>query len=132
MLTQFATPEAAADDACGAGVRRRGRGGRAPGEVINQPTIAGYLAADMFIQALKKAGKNPTPETIQKAAAKLTYEIEGFVGPTKYPKGFKVGHAVRSAGEQRRHRVDGQRAVPVLHEHQHQDAEADQVLSHAP
>lgn len=90
VLTQFSTPEAAADvpavqefiDAVEA---------VAPGEAINQPTIAAYLAADMFIAALKKAGKNPTPEKIQKAAAKMTYAIDGFVGPTKYPKGFKAG-----------------------------------------
>ena len=90
VLTQFTTPEGAADnpavqefvDAVEA---------VAPGEAINQPTIAGYLAADMFIEAVKAAGKNPTPERIQKAAAKMTYEIEGFVGPTKYPKGFKAG-----------------------------------------
>ena len=90
VLTQFSTPEAAADvpavqefiDAVEA---------VAPGEPINQPTIASYLAADMFIQALKAAGKNPTPEKVQKAAAKMTFEIEGFFGPTKYPKGFKAG-----------------------------------------
>ncbi len=90
VLTQFSTPEAAADvpavqeflDAVEA---------IAPGEAVNQPTIAGYIAADMFIQALKKAGKNPTPEKIQKAASKMTYAIDGFVGPTKYPKGFKAG-----------------------------------------
>jgi ABC-type branched-subunit amino acid transport system substrate-binding protein len=90
VLTQFSTPEAAADvaavqefvDAIEA---------FAPGEPINQPTIAGYLAADMFLQALEAAGPNPTPEKIQKAASKMTFEIEGFVGPTKYPKGFKAG-----------------------------------------
>jgi branched-chain amino acid transport system substrate-binding protein len=90
VLTQFSTPEAAAEepavqefvDAVEA---------FAPGEPINQPTISGYLAADMFIQAVKKAGKDPTPEKIQAAAAKLTYEIPGFFGPTKYPKGFKFG-----------------------------------------
>jgi ABC-type branched-subunit amino acid transport system substrate-binding protein len=90
VLTQFSTPEAAADvpavqeflDAVEA---------VAPGEAINQPTIAAYLAADMFIQALKKAGKNPTPEKVQKAAAKMKWEIDGFAGPTKYPKGFKQG-----------------------------------------
>lgn len=90
VLTQFSTPEAAGDvpavqefiDAVEA---------VAPGEAINQPTIAGYIAADMFIQALEAAGENPTPEKIQKAAAKMTYAIDGFVGPTKYPKGFKAG-----------------------------------------
>ena len=91
VLTQFSTPEAAGDipavqefvDAVDA-VKKEG-------EAINQPTIAGYIAADMFIKALKKAGKNPTPEKVQKAAAHMVYELEGFVGPTKYPKGFKAG-----------------------------------------
>jgi ABC-type branched-subunit amino acid transport system substrate-binding protein len=90
VLTQFATPEAASTtpavqdfvDAVEA---------IDPEAVINQPTIAGYISADMFIQALKKAGKNPTSESIQKAAAKLTYGLKGMVGPTKYPKGFKAG-----------------------------------------
>ncbi|MFO7590528.1 MAG: ABC transporter substrate-binding protein [Acidimicrobiia bacterium] len=90
VLTQFATPEAASTtpavqeflDAVEA---------VAGDEPINQPTISGYLAADMFIQALKKAGKNPTPEKVQKAAAKLKYGIEGFVGPTTYPRGFTQG-----------------------------------------
>ena len=91
VLTQFATPEAVADtpsvqkflDAVEA---------VAGDEAVNQPTISGYIAADMFIQALKKAGKNPTPEKVQKAAAKLkNYKIDGFVGPTSYPKGFTQG-----------------------------------------
>jgi ABC-type branched-subunit amino acid transport system substrate-binding protein len=90
IFTQFATPEAAADtptvqdfvDAVAA---------VDPEAVINQPTIAGYIAADMFVKALEKAGKNPTPESIQKAAAKMTYSLKGMVGPTKYPKGFTDG-----------------------------------------
>jgi len=90
VLTQFATPEAA-DTTPAVQEFVDAVRAIAPDEPINQPTIAGYLAADMFIQALKKAGKNPTPESIQKAAAKMTYEVEGFVGPTKYPKGFKQG-----------------------------------------
>jgi ABC-type branched-subunit amino acid transport system substrate-binding protein len=90
VLTQFATPEAA-DTTPTVQEFVDAMEAVAPGEPINQPAIAGYIAADMFIQALKKAGKNPTPESIQKAAAKMTYEIEGMVGPTKYPKGFKQG-----------------------------------------
>jgi ABC-type branched-subunit amino acid transport system substrate-binding protein len=90
VLTQFATPEAA-DDTPAVQEFVDAVEAVAPGEVINQPTIAAYIAADMFIAALKKAGKNLTPEKLQKAAAKLTYGIEGFVGPTKYPKGFTAG-----------------------------------------
>jgi branched-chain amino acid transport system substrate-binding protein len=90
VLTQFATPEAASDTPT---VQEFVDAVEAvdPEAIINQPTIAGYISADMFIQALKKAGKNPTSESIQKAAAKLSYSIKGMVGPTKYPKGFKQG-----------------------------------------
>jgi len=90
VLTQFATPEAA--DTVPA-VQEFVDAVEAidPEAVINQPTIAAYLSADMFIAALKKAGKNPTSESIQKAAAKMKYAVKGFVGPTKYPKGFKAG-----------------------------------------
>ena len=54
-------------------------------------TLAGYFAADMFIQALKKAGKSPTQQTIQKAAAKMTYEVKNVIGPVKYPAAFTQG-----------------------------------------
>jgi len=90
VLTQFATPEAA--DTTPAVQEFLDAVEEVAGdEAVNQPTIAGYLAADMFIQALKKAGKNPTPEKVQKAASKLKYSIDGFVGPTNYPRGFKQG-----------------------------------------
>jgi branched-chain amino acid transport system substrate-binding protein len=90
VVTGTATPEAAADspamqeflDAVAA---------VDPEAIINQPTLAGYVAADFFIKALKKAGKNLTPEKVQKAAAKMTFSIPGFVGPTKYPKAFTRG-----------------------------------------
>ncbi|MEX2253880.1 MAG: ABC transporter substrate-binding protein [Acidimicrobiia bacterium] len=91
ILTQFATPEAADTTPAVQEFVDAVDAVKAPDEVINQPTIAGYLAADMFIAALKKAGKNPTSKSIQKAAAKITYSQKGFVGPTKYPKGFKAG-----------------------------------------
>ncbi len=48
-------------------------------------TVPGYLAADMFIQAVKKLGKNVTPSALQQALATQTWEIPNFVGPTKYP-----------------------------------------------
>jgi hypothetical protein len=48
----------------------------------------GWLAADHFIAALKKTGKNLTAERLQKAASKMTYELDGFIGPTPYPKAW--------------------------------------------
>jgi branched-chain amino acid transport system substrate-binding protein len=54
-------------------------------------TLAGYFAADMFIDALKAAGKNPTTTSIQQAAAKMTYQIKDVIGPTVYPAAFTLG-----------------------------------------
>ena len=47
---------------------------------------AGYLAADMFIEALKKTGKNLTPESLQKATSTITYKLPGVQCPTTYPE----------------------------------------------
>ena len=45
-----------------------------------------YFATDMFIQALKKVPKaDITPESVQKALSRQTWQIKGLVGPTKYP-----------------------------------------------
>ena len=56
---------------------------------IDSGVIAAYSATDMFIQALKTAAKkgkaNITPENVQKAAAKQTWQIKGLAGPVKYP-----------------------------------------------
>jgi branched-chain amino acid transport system substrate-binding protein len=90
IFTQFATPEAA-DTTPAVKTFVDAVEKVAPGEVINQPTIAAYVAADQFIKAFKAAGKNPTRASVQAAAAKTTYSLKGFVGPTKYPKGFTVG-----------------------------------------
>jgi ABC-type branched-subunit amino acid transport system substrate-binding protein len=60
-------------------------------KTITQPQLAGYFAADMFIQALKKTGKNLTPEALAKAAGSMTYEIKGIIGPTKYPRSQTYG-----------------------------------------
>jgi branched-chain amino acid transport system substrate-binding protein len=51
----------------------------------------GYFSTDMFIQALKnlvdaKGKAFISPENIQQAAAHMTWEIKGQVGPTKYPE----------------------------------------------
>ncbi|HXY94085.1 MAG TPA: ABC transporter substrate-binding protein [Acidimicrobiia bacterium] len=56
-----------------------------PGGQITSGVLAGYLSADFFIQALKKAGASPTPEKVQAAASTMTYTEKGLIGPTKYP-----------------------------------------------
>jgi branched-chain amino acid transport system substrate-binding protein len=54
---------------------------------------AGYFSADMFIEAVKaslKTSKTLTSASVQKAAAKMTYQIKDTVGPTQYPASFKT------------------------------------------
>jgi ABC-type branched-subunit amino acid transport system substrate-binding protein len=57
---------------------------------IDSGVIAAYSSVDMFIQALKTAAKkgksNITPENVQKAAAKQTWQIKGLSGPIAYPQ----------------------------------------------
>lgn len=86
-FTQFATPEAPAP-AMATIVSTLKAAGIDP---VGQPGLAGYYSADMFVQILKKVGKNLTPERFQAVAAKFTYSIEDVVGPTVYPAGFKAG-----------------------------------------
>ena len=59
------------------------KAGTVPSGSTNVPA---YLAADMFIQALKKVGrKNLTAQAVQKALASQTWQIKGMAGPTQYP-----------------------------------------------
>jgi ABC-type branched-subunit amino acid transport system substrate-binding protein len=52
---------------------------------VGYSNVLAYFSADMFIEALKKIGKNITPDALQKALATNTWQIEGLVGPTHYP-----------------------------------------------
>jgi branched-chain amino acid transport system substrate-binding protein len=57
-----------------------------PGTKPNPTTnVPAYFAADMFIQALKKLGKNITPDALQKEMSTMTWGITGLVGPLHYP-----------------------------------------------
>ena len=58
---------------------------------IGQGTLGGYFSADAFIAAVKKAGKNLTPESFAKVLTKFTYQIKGVIGPTKYPQSRTLG-----------------------------------------
>jgi hypothetical protein len=71
---------------------------------ISQTALSAWFSADMFVQILKKAGKNLTPEKWAKAAAKFTYEIKDTIGPTVYPTAFAApstgAQLVKSDGTQ--------------------------------
>jgi branched-chain amino acid transport system substrate-binding protein len=60
-------------------------------QTLDLGAAAGYFTTDMFIQALKKVvdanGKAYiSPDNVQKAAANMTWQIKGLMGPTKYPE----------------------------------------------
>ncbi|HXY92073.1 MAG TPA: ABC transporter substrate-binding protein [Acidimicrobiia bacterium] len=75
----------------------------APDVPIDQPVMAGYWAADLFIAALKRAGKDLTVASLLKAAnSSFTYRVPDTVGPTKFPTAHRAptpcGTLVRSDG----------------------------------
>jgi hypothetical protein len=58
----------------------------APGLPIDQSVVAGYWSADLFLTAVRKAGKNLTRAALVKAANnKFTYQVANTVGPTTFP-----------------------------------------------
>ncbi len=59
-----------------------------PNAPITQTVESGWVSADLFVQALKAAGKNLTAEALQQAASKMTYEIPNMVGPTTWPTAY--------------------------------------------
>jgi branched-chain amino acid transport system substrate-binding protein len=63
-----------------------------PDQMLTQPVLAGYLSADMFVQMLKKTGKNLTETSFLKAANKnFKYEPKDIAGPISFPAGHKTG-----------------------------------------
>jgi ABC-type branched-subunit amino acid transport system substrate-binding protein len=63
-----------------------------PGTKPSLTLAGGYFAADMFIEAVKaslKKSKTLTSASVQQAASKMTYEIKGTIGPTKYPDSYQ-------------------------------------------
>lgn len=58
----------------------------APGQPIDQSVLAGYWSADLFIAAVRRAGRQLTPETlVQRANAGFTYRVKNTVGPVRFP-----------------------------------------------
>jgi ABC-type branched-subunit amino acid transport system substrate-binding protein len=59
-------------------------------QALETGSAAGYYSTDMFIQALKTVAAEGTeyitPANVRLAAAHQTWEIEGLVGPTRYPE----------------------------------------------
>ena len=62
-----------------------------PDVTLGLAVEAGYLSADMFIKAMQKVGKDPTPEKLQKVASTMTYKLSGVQCPTTFPTAWKHG-----------------------------------------
>lgn len=63
----------------------------APDQPIDQSVIAGYWSADLFVAAVKRAGRQLTPaRVVQAANTKFTYEVPDTVGPTTFPAAHSV------------------------------------------
>ena len=58
----------------------------APDQPIDQAVVAGYWSADLFLAAVRKAGKQLTPTALERAAnTRFTYQVANTVGPTTFP-----------------------------------------------
>jgi hypothetical protein len=63
-----------------------------PNTPLSQPVQVGYWSAVMFVQMLKNAGANPTPESLAKAAnASWTFQVDGALCPVTYPDAHSEG-----------------------------------------
>jgi branched-chain amino acid transport system substrate-binding protein len=61
-------------------------------QMLTQPVLAGYLSADMFVQMLKKTGKNLTETRFLRAANRnFKYELKDVVGQIRFPAGHATG-----------------------------------------
>ena len=61
-------------------------------QMLTQPVLAGYLSADLFVDMLKKTGKNLTAERFLQVANKnFKYESKDVTGPITFPQGHKNG-----------------------------------------
>lgn len=59
-------------------------------QLVSYSNVPAYFAADMFVQALKKVGKNITPQSVQQALDNQTWSIPNLVGPIIYPESTAV------------------------------------------
>jgi len=58
----------------------------APGQPITQGVAAGYWSADLFLAAVRKAGKNLSAQSLVRATStKFVYKVASTVGPTTFP-----------------------------------------------
>jgi ABC-type branched-subunit amino acid transport system substrate-binding protein len=58
----------------------------APDQPVDQSVVAGYWSADLFLAAVRRAGKQLTPASLERVVnSKFTYRVPNTVGPTVFP-----------------------------------------------
>jgi branched-chain amino acid transport system substrate-binding protein len=63
-----------------------------PDQMLTQPLLMGYLSADMFVQMLRKTGKNLTAQRFLRAGNKnFKYDAKDLSGPVTFPAGHTRG-----------------------------------------
>ena len=113
VYTQWATPETAPDNPnmqkVVDSIQKQD-----PNAALSLGTLAGYFAADMFIQALKAAGKNPTTDEHPEGHVQDDLPDQGRHRADHLPGGVHAGHLVRAARQERRGGVLGRGGLRLL------------------
>jgi ABC-type branched-subunit amino acid transport system substrate-binding protein len=86
VLTQFATPESAADNPAMRRIQRELAAVTA--DPVTPAMLAGWFAADLFVDAARRAGPDATAADIQRVARSATYAVARTIGPTRFPAAF--------------------------------------------
>jgi ABC-type branched-subunit amino acid transport system substrate-binding protein len=100
VLTQFATPESAGDNPA---MRRIvAEIGAVTSDPVTPAMLAGWFAADFFVDVARRAGPDATAADLQRVARHSTYRVPATIGPTRFPASFtsavSCGQLVRGDG----------------------------------
>ena len=86
VLTQFATPESAPQNPA---MRRVvDEIAAVTSDPITPAMLAGWFAADFFVEAATRAGPGATAADIRRVARRSTYRVPKTIGPTRFPDAF--------------------------------------------
>jgi len=100
VLTQFATPESAPDNPAMREIVRQIAS--LTSDAVTPSMLAGWLAADLWVRAVERAGRGASPQQVARAASRLRFQVPRTVGPTVFPRAFaqptSCGQLVTSDG----------------------------------
>jgi hypothetical protein len=86
VLTQFATPESAPGNAA---MRKIvAELATVTTDPVTPSMLAGWLAADLYVRAVRTAGPGASPARVARVAARMRFRVPATVGPTRFPDAF--------------------------------------------